>query len=652
MTTESTPIPLIDRSDFDEILASGHLGRWSGQALDLHHRGFCTVDLADETTQLDCQEVIDALTIRLAGQLDDWEAGQAGPMRVQDAWRELPAVRRLALHPAILDLLRHVYGREPFAFQTLNFAVGSEQPYHSDAIHFHSEPQGFMCGLWIPLADVEPESGPLLYYPGSHRLPYLSAASLDLTPEQVAAEDHPQRFFEPSWREAIERLQLEPEHFLPRRGEALIWHANLLHGGSAVLNRHSRRWSQVVHYFFADCVYTTPLRSFRQDHGGLSLRNPVDIATGQAIVPESQMSNLDLANLCLFKLSHGKPWLKVKPKLSLFRRFRSQPQGRAASLRGNLELISPALITGWVYHPEIALSQVRLMFGSQLIAAAMIDGDRPDVSSSLGICGRFGFQLEIPATRPDLSQEDAVVVIALPSDDSCRFLLSLPAASAGSTSRRLRLALAAEHRDRRGHFDGFTADGKALSGWCCSTNSRTDSIWLHAEGLAPRRMICQHHRPGMSVQGYREDCGFVLPLSEWPEASGRLVWASYDEAGELRMPPLNPLRLPMPESGLNVQPSFHSAIHQPSTDRQMLESLLVTADMRSTKTLQDSEDFQAHWKALDEFSVLLDQFECQIRAAKVPVNQGSQASQRARSSWRRFVALFESWREFATIIMR
>jgi hypothetical protein len=47
-----------------------------------------------------------------------------------------------------------------------------------------------------------------------------------------------------------------------------------------VLNRQRRRWSQVVHYFFADCLYTTPLRNFSHAAGGAFLRNPYDLATG------------------------------------------------------------------------------------------------------------------------------------------------------------------------------------------------------------------------------------------------------------------------------------------------------------------------------------------------------------------------------------
>ena len=281
MALNLTGQPLIDRSDLQDLLASSQFGRWSAEATALHEQGFCVLNLEEPAFLDSIHTVINELEPLLAEQLSQWESGEGGPPRLQDGWQHHPAIRRLALEPMILDLLRQLYGREPFAFQTLNFAVGSEQPYHSDAIHFHSYPLGFMCGVWIALQDVQEDSGPLIYYPRSHRLPYLSAESMGLDPEQVAAEPHPQRFFQEHWHAAVRRRGYQRKRFLPKQCEVLIWHANLLHGGEPVSARTARRWSQVTHYFFSDCLYTTPLRSFGHADGGPFLRNPFDIATGQ-----------------------------------------------------------------------------------------------------------------------------------------------------------------------------------------------------------------------------------------------------------------------------------------------------------------------------------------------------------------------------------
>lgn len=281
MPLDLTGKPLVDHCDFKQLLEAGVFGRWSEQAISMHEKGFCMIDLNDNEWLVKIDSVIDDLQPRLESDLILWERGESGPPRLQDGWIDHVSIKALSLEPIVLDLLRHLYGREPFAFQTLNFAVGSEQHFHSDAVHFHSYPHGFMCGVWIALQDVQPESGPLIYYPASHRLPYLSARSLGLKRDEVMAEPHPQRFFEPCWQQAVTEHPLEKKKFLPKRGELLIWHANLLHGGEPVQDRCSRRWSQVVHYFFANCLYTTPMRNFSTGEGGTCLRNPLDIAEGK-----------------------------------------------------------------------------------------------------------------------------------------------------------------------------------------------------------------------------------------------------------------------------------------------------------------------------------------------------------------------------------
>jgi hypothetical protein len=272
--------PLIDRPDFEDLLAAGRFGPWEAQARQMHQQGYCLLDLDDPQLPHHCQTIIATLGATLEASLERWRAGGPGP-RLQDAWQRLSAVRSLALQPSLLHLLAHLYGRSPFPFQTLNFPVGSQQHFHSDAVHFHSFPHGFMCGVWIALEPIQPGSGPLVYYPGSHRLPYLSAQALGLEPATVAAEPHPQRFFEPHWRNLVASHGFESLSFLPVRGQALVWHANLLHGGLPVADRSQSRWSQVTHYFFADCLHTTPMHSFAPDQGGALFRNPLDVATGQ-----------------------------------------------------------------------------------------------------------------------------------------------------------------------------------------------------------------------------------------------------------------------------------------------------------------------------------------------------------------------------------
>jgi ectoine hydroxylase-related dioxygenase (phytanoyl-CoA dioxygenase family) len=180
--------------------------------------------------------------------------------RIQDAWRISDNVRALALSARIREVLAALYGREPLAFQTLNFRIGTEQAVHSDAIHFNSQPAGFMCGVWVALEDIDSERGPVVFYPGSHRLPFLTMADAGLEASESsygAYEEHVARL--------IADRRLEPRYGTLQKGQALVWAANLLHGGAPQRDRSLSRHSQVTHYFFEGCRYWAPMVSEGDD---------------------------------------------------------------------------------------------------------------------------------------------------------------------------------------------------------------------------------------------------------------------------------------------------------------------------------------------------------------------------------------------------
>src|SRR5690606_1734747 len=69
----------------------------------------------------------------------------------------------------------------------------------------------------------------------------------------------------------VQQMGIAPAYGYMPRGHALIWHANLLHGGSRQKDSSRSRHSQVTHYFFEDCRYYTPMHSTPDM---LAFRNP------------------------------------------------------------------------------------------------------------------------------------------------------------------------------------------------------------------------------------------------------------------------------------------------------------------------------------------------------------------------------------------
>ena len=59
----------------------------------------------------------------------------------------------------------------------------------------------------------------------------------------------------------VERSNIEPQYATVEKGRAVIWAANLLHGGARQTDSERTRHSQVTHYFFEGCENFAPLLS-------------------------------------------------------------------------------------------------------------------------------------------------------------------------------------------------------------------------------------------------------------------------------------------------------------------------------------------------------------------------------------------------------
>ncbi|MCE7798587.1 phytanoyl-CoA dioxygenase family protein [Sphingobium sufflavum] len=287
MTSTAIPnplpgVPLVESPLFPTLV--DHMGLSEEEraiAVALNRDGFATLDFPDPD--------IGARMDRIIARFGPTFADPSAHKRIQDGWLVDEDVRAIASNAVVLALLSKLYGRAAFPFQTLNFPVGTQQNLHSDSVHFSSLPERFMCGVWLAFEDIGPNAGPLVYHPGSHRWPVPSNAMLARR-GQDGDRRSAQEPFEPFWQAMIDATQSRGETFLARKGQALIWAANLLHGGSVRHDPALSRWSQVTHYYFEDCIYYTPAFS-DEVVGKLDLRYITNIATG-AVEPNRHLGTV------------------------------------------------------------------------------------------------------------------------------------------------------------------------------------------------------------------------------------------------------------------------------------------------------------------------------------------------------------------------
>lgn len=281
MTNPFPGLPLVESPLFPTLAeAQGWNEEETRIARDLHVQGYAVIDFPDTEIDARIERIQQSLGPRYGVDFADPESDKTGgERRVQDAWSFDEDVRAIAANQGVIDLLSKLYGRAAFPFQTLNFPVGTQQDAHSDSVHFSSLPERFMCGVWLAMEDVGPDAGPLFYYPGSHRWPIVTNALIGrrgFGSDLGSAQDP----YGPAWRTLCDAYGAQEEVFLAKKGQALIWCANLLHGGSRQNDPRLTRWSQVTHYYFDDCIYYTPAFS-DEAMGKLALRDIVAISDGE-----------------------------------------------------------------------------------------------------------------------------------------------------------------------------------------------------------------------------------------------------------------------------------------------------------------------------------------------------------------------------------
>ena len=178
--------------------------------------------------------------------------------RIEHLFEKSEAVNKIWNYPSIIRILSALFDDVALPCQTLNFIHGSQQEVHQDTIHLTPFPEGYMCGVWIALEDISPDSGPLFVYPKSHKLPALYAKSVGINKASNSLNQHllneyAQKYL-PALKSHLSEFNLEPMIYTPKAGSVFIWHANLAHGGSGRKVKNLTRKSMVSHYFSSGAI--------------------------------------------------------------------------------------------------------------------------------------------------------------------------------------------------------------------------------------------------------------------------------------------------------------------------------------------------------------------------------------------------------------
>ncbi|MFT6410212.1 MAG: hypothetical protein ACJA15_001030 [Flavobacteriales bacterium] len=174
--------------------------------------------------------------------------------KIMFAYKEGERLGQIADDPEIMNALNFLAGKKMVPFQSINFTKSSEQRTHSDSIHMTSYPLGYLTAAWIALEDIGPDQGPLKYYPGSHKYPYVLNSNFDHGGSKYLLGEDAYLHYEDHIQKLLKEKQPEPAIFNPKKGDVFIWHANLLHGAVKMNQPELTRKSMVVHYFSPEVI--------------------------------------------------------------------------------------------------------------------------------------------------------------------------------------------------------------------------------------------------------------------------------------------------------------------------------------------------------------------------------------------------------------
>ena len=208
------------------------------------------------------------------------------PFKVNDLYLRDGDLREAVISERMGTILKELLHDEPVVINTLSVEYGTQQADHLDTLFMTPITPGHLVATWMALEDVDPNAGPLRYYPESNQI------------EPYRFEDggyHVVQNEMPRWTDymatAIQRHGLEESRFVAKRGDLFIWDAWLLHGGTEICKPGLSRRSLITHYFTrTDCE--TLGADLRPAPGGWWFKRP-------PVAPRDEMMEyaVEVANL-------------------------------------------------------------------------------------------------------------------------------------------------------------------------------------------------------------------------------------------------------------------------------------------------------------------------------------------------------------------
>ena len=174
--------------------------------------------------------------------------GTVASMKNKMGWKESSPfinhepIREILCHDNIYKLFDEI-GLEKMGLH-LSFTpwYSTEKSWHHDCADGDTVSAENYVGLWIALQDINPDSGPFAFVPGSNNWDFDFSVYKNLNPEQIVM------YIQNLLIQNELNDKQQPQMFLPKKGGALLWKGHTIHRGLSPVNTNMPRESIIGHY--------------------------------------------------------------------------------------------------------------------------------------------------------------------------------------------------------------------------------------------------------------------------------------------------------------------------------------------------------------------------------------------------------------------
>lgn len=175
---------------------------------------------------------------------DEYHSG-----RIVNLHSDAQELKEVSAQSAVRDILSGLFP-SPVVYTSLAFEYGTQQNIHLDVPHFWTRPLYEFAGAWTALEDIHPDAGGLEYYEGSHEvqvmngMEFLESKAAKTKDEIETALFDYEKYLDKTYKKAGCKKKV----MLAKKGDVIIWHPLLAHGGSKVKDKTKTRLSYVTHW--------------------------------------------------------------------------------------------------------------------------------------------------------------------------------------------------------------------------------------------------------------------------------------------------------------------------------------------------------------------------------------------------------------------